>query len=179
MSSEATYAMSPNSSLASTLSRGHTGCKGAWEVSVWSQGMGRPRQPLAASKKREQLLNDWPAKAATAIVQTLEAAPYSPCAGASGRRRRSCWLSSRNSGGSGRPPGVSSGTRVGRGPGAPAARPKHQPCQALSSGGLGPAPTTRPTALSLLRGRKRIAFPGLLDTTPGCKAETVRPLSQP
>lgn len=78
MSSEATYAMSPNSSLASTLSHGHTGCKGAWEVSVWSKGMGRPRQPLAASKKREQLLKDWPAKAATAIVQTLEAAPLFP-----------------------------------------------------------------------------------------------------
>lgn len=78
MSSEATYAMSPNSSLAGTLSHGHTGCKGAWEVSVWSKGMGRPRQPLAASKKREQLLKDWPAKAATAIVQTLEAAPLFP-----------------------------------------------------------------------------------------------------
>lgn len=82
---------------------------------------------LLASKKREWLLNDWPAMSAIAIFQMLEATPIFPV-------YRGQWketgimLDSQHGtgGGNGRPPWVSSGTHVGHSPGALVAQPA--PC---------------------------------------------------
>ena len=148
--------MSPNISLASTLSGGHVGHRGAWENVRQAKGKAVSTADASEGKKGESLPADGPAVSAIANLQAIDGIPlfsvyWGPVETQGGHarfqhgtgdghgRQHSSGTRVRHSPGDPR-----WGTQVGHSPGVPVAQPEHQHGQPLSSDSPEPVQTAHP-----------------------------------